>query len=174
MMSNTMGRLGSNFTKMARGLQAKPGARAREAKSNATTGAQEGAENGSRKSTPTHSHGTNRWESSSESESEYSGDELSDGEREDHEGEEEESEKEEEWHWGVPFKLKCKRLTVRDVHLYAADFLQQNAERVKDSTKKKKVTLTNPNSSANPNSIPIGNPNPTPNCDSNPYRNPRW
>ena len=133
-----MGRLGSNFTKMADRLSAKPGERARRAETKATTGAQEGAENGSGGPTFTRSREINHWESSSESESEYGSDELSDGE--DNEEEELESEMEEGGHWGVPFKLKCKRLTVRDVHLYAADFLQQNAERVKDSTKKKKVT----------------------------------
>jgi hypothetical protein len=57
------------------------------------------------------------------------------------EKEEEEEEEEENWHWGVPFALQIQRLKVSDTTLYAADFLNDNAESVGDCKKKQKVVI---------------------------------
>ena len=51
------------------------------------------------------------------------------------------NEEEEEFHWGVPYLLNVRRVTVRDIKAYAADFLQANAERVADAHQKKALII---------------------------------
>jgi len=163
LMGSTMGKIGSTVGSSVgsigntmgsiatRGLSSNSRKSSRKSKvTNQEVGEGEGEGEGKESLKRSASNQVPEWDgNSSESDFDSSSDDSSDNEGDMHEPHrrssifqhESDDEEEDSWHWGVPFKLKCKRLTVRDVNLYAADFLQQNAERVTDSKKKKKVVI---------------------------------
>jgi len=68
--------------------------------------------------------------------------EMSDNTDTDNENEMHENEYDPFPEWGVPFPLLVDRVTVRQIHAYAADFLQADGEKVTDATKKKKIVVS--------------------------------